>query len=626
MVVYDEVLFTSIRLMFETTDDLVQALMQCVGWQYHRFAVGNLRAILMHVVSDPTVQLSGHGAGGTARANARLVFRDGTVFGITVTAARACMLDVLLAASSSLAGQRFDQSCFSTLDAAMATSLADQGYNDARVSLVQHAMMLPMPVLSGNQMSRLALKAINVLRLERGQPPICQLPANLADGFAAACSFDDPSVRAFQAALEPQVTAFQGSARAVHGVRLNCLAVYNFLAVPSAYCRNRVQAVQVSPWLLPMLIATGNGRILLEVVTVRGAIDAGTPLFDAIAQTFGVAREVVRWLGRRSLPRGWILDVARLRHLLQLLSYLPAERRPQTIAEFEALVVLGNAAIAPLGFHGDEQSVPLPQYTPCMRAWLLDIMRPGLVSATASPRFTQLASDLSDGRDFLRALFEQVQATDRLEHHAGVVCVLRWCASISVRRFLSLSRQWHAEVMADISGSIACKNGGQWPAVLSSPWQHEQLTVVELTSSAQLRAEGMAMRHCVGTYDSSCMSGSSIIVSMRSASGVSVSTAELCFRAGEAGVVLAQHRGAGNGVPSAGCTRAVDALVRHLNSIDSLELLRARQQFQKRQADIRRLQRGRGPIDETGFSSMAQRAARRLAIRFQICRRENVEQ
>ncbi|MGZ8358442.1 MAG: hypothetical protein ACXWVF_17670, partial [Telluria sp.] len=377
----------------------------------------------MHVVSDPVRHVRTNGVCSTARVSARLVLSDGTIFAVIATADRDCVLDVLRVAASSFAGQRFDESCFGTLDAAAAAALSASGY-EATISLELHATILPRPLLSAGQISRLALHAINVRRSERGEPPMIHLPAHLADAFAAACSFDDPAVHAFRAVLAAQVTAFQHSARVVHGVTLNSLAVYNFLAVPSARCRNRVQAMEVLPWLLPMQISPGDGRMIFEVVAVRGAIDAGSALFDAVGQAFGVKREVVRWLGRRALPREWTLDAPRLRRLLALLSWLPPERRPQTVEEFDALIVLGNAAIAPLGFHGDDQAPPMPGSAACMRPWLLEIMRPGLVPATAAPGFAQLANELADAKDFLRALCEAMQSFDRLDHGTSVLGVL----------------------------------------------------------------------------------------------------------------------------------------------------------------------------------------------------------
>lgn len=105
--------------------------------------------------------------------------------------------------------------------------------------------------------------------------------------------------------------------------------------------------------------------------------------------------------------------------------------------------------------------------------------------------------------------------------------MLRWCASIEAARLLTLSRAWHAAIAAETGDAAGNNVGLGWPAVLMLPWQCEQRTVIELTSSAQLRTEGQAMLHCIGSYDEVCRSGNSVIVSLRAPSGMPVSTAEL---------------------------------------------------------------------------------------------------
>jgi hypothetical protein len=153
-----------------------------------------------------------------------------------------------------------------------------------------------------------------------------------------------------------------------------------------------------------------------------------------------------------------------------------------------------------------------------------------------------------------------------------------------LRRLVGLSREWHAFTFTT---SIADRTEGdilRWPAVLPQPWQHEQVTIVELTSSSQLLDEGKRMSHCVATLGRACHLGYSVIVALHSEATGTGSTAELRF-CDELGLQLEveQHKSVRNGPPDPACVRALAALLHHLNEEDSAPLLRARRDFQHRQ-------------------------------------------
>lgn len=61
-----------------------------------------------------------------------------------------------------------------------------------------------------------------------------------------------------------------------------------------------------------------------------------------------------------------------------------------------------------------------------------------------------------------------------------------------------------------------CEIGGYW--------------IVPLTTSRHLRAEGRAMRHCVGTYDELCHKNLARVFSVRDADGNRVATLSLIWR------------------------------------------------------------------------------------------------
>ncbi|WP_426193843.1 PcfJ domain-containing protein [Massilia sp. DWR3-1-1] len=581
-----------------------QILRHCARWDYRCYPDGPLAHVLMHVVVDPRALL-GHGTHGTARASVRLILRDGTAWGAVVTAPRSA-LDEMMGigdiagiaglAGTVLAGQRYDEAAFKERDAALAAALLDAGQGAASIALEHRAGMLPRPLLTSAQMCRLVWCAVQRADGEAGEAAAG--PA-LRASMDRACSTDDPAVLAYRAALDAHALAYGATAPAAHGMEPDRLEVYNFIAASSGNARNRAQAMATLPWLLPMLTSHASGTSLAEAPGILAAIDAGLPLHDAVARTFGVPREVVRWTARRSLPAHWLVDPGRLRRLLALLSWLPPERRPQTLAAFGQLTARAGALTAPLEFIASEDGPEaLHRLAPCMRRWLAQ-GQPDEVAGSAS--------DLRDAKDFLAALFEARQRLDGQDAAAADATVLAWCASIRVARLLTLSRAWHAAIAAQSPAAQGSDSMAHWPAVLASPWQFEARTIVELTSSAQLRREGQVMSHCVASYAALCHSGNSVIVSMATLSGVPMSTAQLHLHDHLPLVCAGQHRAASNAAPGAACVRALQALLHHLNGAGEQHLLLRRRQFQREQDTQRSLGRG-----APRFNDFSQRAARQL--------------
>ena len=89
----------------------------------------------------------------------------------------------------------------------------------------------------------------------------------------------------------------------------------------------------------------------------------------------------------------------------------------------------------------------------------------------------------------------------------------------TVQSMLRLMRDWHRRLGLGTAGR-AWTPSPLHPMVLEVPsedasappirWQ-----IVELTNSAQLRAEGAALHHCVASYDDRCCRGMSRIWSLR---------------------------------------------------------------------------------------------------------------
>jgi len=593
--------------MNDEHDPAWTALARCAGWEHHCYATGPLARLLMHVVTDPAGLLRGP-EHGSARASVRLVLRGGATFGVMASAPRRRLPAVVQLAGRVLAGQCYDESAFGTLDAALAAALLAAGLAPARVTLEHQATLLPRPPLSADYIGAMALQAVNAARRAQGLAALPACPAQWAAGLRQACAFDDPALLAYVATLDAHALAYRSSARAVYGVALDRLTVHNVVAAPQGHARNRMQALEALPWLLPLLTTGWGGA-----GAVCHAIDAGLPLHDAVARAFGVPREVVRWLGRDRLPGSWTLDAGRLQRLLALLAWLPPERRPRSHAQFAALTALGSALAAPFSYRrGSAGAAGLARIAGGMRHWLAHATQGPLRAAppTVAEReaAAQWSADLADAGDFLRALFESRQTIDGLDEEAADASVLHWCAGIRPPRLLALSRRWHALVAAAPDAQAAAANA-RWPAVLASAWHGQNRTVIELTGADQLRIEGQRMGHCVASHETACRTGNSVIVSLRSPSGAPLSTAELHLVDDVPAIRAGQHRAARNAAPDDDCVRALGALLQHLNRADQ-GLVQRRRAYQRRQL----AQRARSPGEALWkFSAGAQQAARRLA-------------
>lgn len=577
-------------------------------WVAHDVDQGPLLFLLMHVTADPLGVLAG-APGCRALASARCVLRSGMVYGIGMAGPRDALVGACRVLAQVLPQHGYDESFFSDVDREIADALEAAGYGAVRASLERNATILPRPVVAVAQVDRLMLSVVNRQRTGRGQEALEKLPDALPT--SGGSGGGDPSVSAYVSVLDVHARNYAASARTVYGHPLDRLAVYNFIVGHRGKSRYRVQALRALPWLLPILTAPERGRILREVATIRVAIDGAEPLHDAVARAFDVPREVVRWLSSRELPGNWQLNDVRLRRLLAALSWLPPERRPRSPAQFDDLVQLCNVLAQTFRFRNDRGDLRMSawsvQHGPCMRRWLAECRQPGWALDAIRRNQQGFVAECADASDFLGTLVDAEQDRQDAGDEAALATVMRWAAGIGLRRLLALSRQWHADAFA-VAGMPAHEpDVAAWPAILPQPMCFGEVTAVELTSAAQLRAESVLMQHCVATYDRACHSGHSAIVSLRTAAGVVLSTAELRLVEGEGmRVSVEQHRAARNGAPGAASEAALQALVLRLNDGAAEPLLRARTRFQQ-------AHRGRARLRQQVRDAHAHQVALQLA-------------
>jgi len=557
-------------------------------WEAHSFHSGPLHFALMHVTADPAGLMRGS-ADGRVLASARLVLRSGLVYGVSIAGPASALRAVCDVIAAVLPGHGYDESLFKACDRGLAGALRSAGHARVRVELERGASMYPRPAVTAGGLARLAVAVENRQRAADDSALL-----NREDGLVrSGYRLDGCEVARYRMMLDAHALAFQANTDSVCGVPAGRLSVYNTIAGAASAARYRAQALHALPWLLPVLATRPKDSIPAEAVHILAAVDGASSLHAAVATAFGIPREVVRWLGRRSLPASWQLDIPRLRRLLTVLSWLPPEWRPQTSSGFDTLIGTCNALAAVLRFDaecgGQTLAARLGRHGPCMRRWLAETLRRGSAT-TAVPRDPrQAARGMSDAADFLRALAESVQDRRRIASGEAISAVLHWCAGINLRRLLDMSREWHAFTRAAPAVAPAQKGGLCWPAILPGPWEHGDVTVDELTSSAQLLAEGRDMLHCVASFDRVCHRGHSAVMALYDTSRGVRSTAELrlCDAAGLQ-VKVEQHRSARNGPPDPACDKALAALMHHLNDVETLPLLRARRDFQRCQQALAR--------------------------------------
>ncbi|WP_137174111.1 PcfJ domain-containing protein [Massilia sp. HP4] len=563
---------------------------------------GPLAFLLMHVTADPRGVLSG-ASDCRALASVRCVLRSGMVYALGMRGPRNALPDACRVLAAALPQLGYDESRFSHLERDIAAALQAAGYAAVQATLERNATLLAQPAMTAAQVDWL----ISSIGARRGDDH-AQHHGD-ADG--------DRVVAAYLEHLDDQARDYMADARTVCGQPVDRLAVYNFIVGQGGRSCYRVQALRLLPWLLPLLAAPDRGRLRRDIAAVARAIDGAEPLHDAVARAFDVPREVVRWLGTRALPAHWQLDDVRLPKLLAALSWLAPERRPRSPAQFDDLMQLCGVLAAVFRFRDSFGDLRMRAWSelhgPCMRRWLAECRQPGWAQDAMRRDGRGFAAECADASDFLRALVDAVEYRQDAGDRAALAVVARWAAGIGLRRMLALSRRWHAEAfgaggaLADEPGVVEQLEVADWPAILPEPMHFGGIVVVELASATQLRAEGMLMQHCVASYAGACHSGQSAIVSLRAASGVVLSTAELRLVDGDCPrVAVEQHRSTRNGAPNAECERALEALVPRLNGEAAAALLQARIRFQQDQ-------RGRARPLRQAREGHAHRVALRLA-------------
>ncbi|MES2018714.1 MAG: hypothetical protein V4484_19665 [Pseudomonadota bacterium] len=569
--------------------------------------------------------------GGSMRGTAalRMELTNGLVYGLHVEGNVGVALGHVQALATCLLRHPYDEKCFSLYEMELALALRRAGGAACTVRLDRGARGTSMVGISAKLAGKVAREALNRWRVERGLSMIEECPSALSALFAQQLSTQHAGLGLFFARLAADALA---SVREPSSADL--LAVYNFLAAHGGkVSRNRVQALQAMPILLDLLVVPSRDdqrEHSAPVSSVVAAIDGAEPLSLSVAQAFDVPCETVRWLRGRTLPPAWRLNERRLRVLLNILAWMPPEKRPANTFEFEDMIDVAQAlaaALQPLrGLSAAKSSLLVPRYSRVLKLWMVQLLRPDCGAARRTlDRLVGRHGSLAGAGDFLAALHRAVVRLAKVEPGPGSMhtldacqdLVLEWASTRSLRQLFDSSAQWHAALQVRAAPG-QCKTvsssdpNRQWPLVLVAPLQLDKLTVVELGDEASLLLEGRAMHHCVGALGGRCLAGDSVIVSIRDAGGQRLSTAELHLAPGPRPVVLGQHCAVNNSTPRPDCIEVAKRLVRLLNGAAYCDVVMVRIMFQH----VEYLRRGRSDVQGrhgNEFEDAAENAAWTIA-------------
>lgn len=371
--------------------------------------------------------------------------------------------------------------------------------------------------------------------------------------------------------------------------------------------RYRIQAAEAIP-LLGYMLGEENHR----AARLRRLVDAGQPLWPALADTVGVPEETIRWLRGKTADDVSDAWLGRIPELLVSLAHIHPDKRPKTYDDWTAYTDFALVLDRPRSSNRHAR-------------WLQDLARIGWVSARQKFEAMRAApSDLPEIADLLHELIGAVGG-ELLPHVAR-----RWRSEresdaewqrlshvieglfldTSVLKQMRASLRWHELQLLppDEDAGVEDTPTGQapkprldcWPAPLKETMKLSGGLVAHfLTTTAQLRDEGLRMEHCVGTYADRCLFDGTNIVSLRKGDGRSVSTAELRLAGRGKRLVfeVAQHKAYRNAAPPAD---AMQALTRLLGEFDGDEM-------QARLKDMREQLKQRQALDDRRHAWLADR-------------------
>lgn len=355
--------------------------------------------------------------------------------------------------------------------------------------------------------------------------------------------------------------------------------------------RNRRQAVETFPIIAALLAADAD---IPNPKGIETAIDHGHPLVEVLSLILGIRKSTVRCLRgtSSSLPGPDLLE--RPAELFAALESLSPEKTPRSESDWRRFreFWVGCAQL-----ESCEQVLSLSRVDGSDT--LTRHVFSGLCSASCETSTKLLRGELGDGEASWLVVREYLDfVTVWLESGAGI-CEMNDClrdlargtlrdeflVRYSAVELIRQSVRWRKESerrSADSTNAERSSELHEWPPLPGLPLRVGDRVVVALTNAYELRMEGMRLDHCIAAYFEDCLLGYSHILSIRTSGGQSLSTAEVLLGLDGHGNLIPevlQHRAHGNGEPSAGCEKALEAVLGLLGSSEMRGKLRDIEEF-----------------------------------------------
>jgi len=372
--------------------------------------------------------------------------------------------------------------------------------------------------------------------------------------------------------------------------------------------RNRLQALRVQPYLLPLSLTIsaqlpgvevdhpeqpGVQALLRAGQALTQAIDEGRPMHEAIlavlhAQGPGTDALHAQVPGVNGVGhlQDWTLADVR---------FLAGRRLRQTLGYFQAQFKLGSptqyvALARQLRAHQPRSAKQWAQLGPLLRLGVppahMDRFLRGTPPNLTDPFFERLGDQVASLHDVMVWLGGDFRYEDEFTEDLGDQglttndLIQRLCQSpLTWRQWLNISDRAHAieramaaafqdQQLAVQAPYLALRAELQarmsWTPILAHPFVQGQVRVVERSTWSDLQAEGQILDHCVGGfgYAQHCGRGVTRILGVERLTGERVSTVELSWNGARRRIDVVQHQAKHNSAPAADEQRAVQALIR----------------------------------------------------------------
>jgi len=324
--------------------------------------------------------------------------------------------------------------------------------------------------------------------------------------------------------------------------------------------RDRAQALTVFPFLQRLITRA-------EYESVRKAIDNGGKLVDALAAHYKVSRGIVRTL--RGLT---VRDLGRWAYhvevIVPLMKHIPADWWPRDREAWRRCIVTIDTIT---------RTTRHPITTSSNLLWLHQAARHGFdLSIGSSEELIRIGQGIDEFLDMARqALVWTLRRTDSTPKMAPGLrsneVVARMKADLGLVKLADLTRRFgdaYRRATLRFVEEAKMLRGLCWPA-LGERAIYGEIEVAPLLTPDELMDEGIRMDNCVASYVRQCTTGKCQIWSVRMQDGTRLSTLEtqVSNTASQIKcVVIAQHKGRGNGPPP---THAQQAVALHVRALEA---------------------------------------------------------